>query len=133
MKSLKLKTIYKNRPAIKGPDCVMELSKDYRSYQQECFVVYYLDSAHKVIAREICTIGLLSSCQISPMEVFKRALVHNARAVILSHNHPSGDVKPSKEDYDITRKLKDAGRILGIEVLDHVIVAKNDSYSIEIH
>jgi DNA repair protein RadC len=126
---MKLKTKYKEKIKISGASCINELAQDYRKSKQECFVCFYLDSAHQVIAREVCTIGLLNSCQIDAREVFKRALFHNAKAIILSHNHPSGNLTFSSEDIKVTEQLTKGGEFLGIPVLDHVIVAPGGTFN----
>jgi DNA repair protein RadC len=89
---------------------------------REHFVVYLLDVKHRPIAFEVVTIGILDGSLIHPREVFKAAVCANAAAVILAHNHPSGDPNPSEADKDVTRRLRSAGEILGIPVVDHVIV-----------
>jgi DNA repair protein RadC len=69
--------------------------------------------------------GTLNASLVHPREVFKDAITHSAASVVLAHNHPSGDPEPSEDDLKITRKLVDSGKILGIEVIDHIIIAKN--------
>jgi DNA repair protein RadC len=85
-------------------------------------VVLLLDVKHRVIAEEVVSIGILDGALIHPREVFKAAITANAAAIIVAHNHPSGDLKPSGQDAEVTRRLRKAGEILGIPVVDHVIV-----------
>jgi DNA repair protein RadC len=90
---------------------------------QEVFGILILNTKHKIVAVHEISRGSLNSSIVHPREVFKPAVLHNAAAIICFHNHPSGDPKPSEEDIAITRRLVEAGKILGIEVLDHIIVS----------
>lgn len=96
---------------------------------KEHFMILHLDSKNKVIKDEIVSVGTLNSSLIHPREIFKSAIKDSANSVIVVHNHPSGDPEPSSEDKVVTKKLYDAGELLGIKVLDHVIVGKNGFYS----
>jgi DNA repair protein RadC len=89
----------------------------------EYFVVFDLDVRHRVIARRVVSIGTLSGVEVHPREVFKDAIANSAAAIILAHNHPSGDPTPSREDLALTARLREAGELLGIKVLDHVVLA----------
>lgn len=84
-------------------------------------ICLHLDIKHAVISYEIVSVGSLNFSVVHPREVFKGAFLANAGAVIVYHNHPSGDPEPSAEDITVTKRLVDAGKILGIEVLDHII------------
>ena len=95
----------------------------------EVFVALFLDTQNRTIAIEELFRGTLTQTSVYPREVVKRALYHNAGAVILAHNHPSGNLMASQSDIDLTRKLKEAGKLLDIQVLDHVIVAGQKYYS----
>ena len=89
---------------------------------QECMMVLLLDTKSKVIGvPRVATLGLLDSSPVHPREVFREAVRNGAASVILAHNHPSGDPTPSKEDIDITRCLVEAGKLLGIRVVDHLV------------
>jgi DNA repair protein RadC len=88
-----------------------------------------LTTYNKVIGFEVVSIGSLTESVIHPREVFKSAIVHNARSIVLVHNHPSGDSAPSEEDRKITEVLKQAGALLGINVLDHLIVGDDGYFS----
>ena len=79
----------------------------------------------RVIGKELISVGTLNSSLIHPREVFNPAIKASANSIILVHNHPSGDCKPSNEDKEVTKKLQDAGKIVGINVLDHVIIGKD--------
>ena len=97
---------------------------------QEEFHVVTLDTRHRVIGDHRVTVGTLDASLVHPREVFRPALRDAAAAVLLVHNHPSGDPSPSPEDHAVTRRLEAAGRTLGVEVLDHVVVASSGSASI---
>lgn len=115
-------------PLVRGPDNVYELTRDIRGMNREHFVGFYLNSRNQVLRREIISIGSLNASIVHPREVFLPAVAMSAASIILAHNHPSGDPTPSEEDLAITRRLVDAGRLLGIELLDHVVVAR-DAYA----
>lgn len=97
---------------------------DIRTSKKEHFVIFYLDSRNREIERIIISVGTLNESLVHPREVFETAIAQSARGIILSHNHPSGEVTPSQEDMTVTERLISAGKILGIDVLDHVIVTK---------
>jgi len=106
--------------------------KDMRELPKENLRGIYLNAHHKVIHDEIISIGTVDSNIIHPREVFKPALEYSAVAVILVHNHPSGEINPSQADRDITEQLIKVGKILGIDLLDHVIVTKDNFFSIPV-
>lgn len=107
---------------ILSPREVWEQCKDIGGSKKEHFVVFFLDTQNRAIEREIISLGTLNASLIHPREVFEPAIKHLASHVILAHNHPSGSLEPSEEDIMVTKRLADAGRLLGIEVIDHVIV-----------
>ncbi len=115
-------------PLVRGPESVYELCRDIRGTNREHFVGFYLNSRNQVLRREIISIGSLNASIVHPREVFAPAIAVSAASLVLAHNHPSGDPTPSEEDLAITRRLLEAGRIIGIDVLDHVIVAR-ESYA----
>ncbi len=96
---------------------------------QEEFHVVTLDTKHKPIGTHQVTVGTLDASLVHPREVFRPAIRHAAAAVLLVHNHPSGDPKPSREDQLVTQQLTEAGKLLGIQVLDHIVVARNGCVS----
>lgn len=109
--------------SIKNPRNVYEIASTYlEGADREHFVVMMLDTKNQVIGINTVSIGVLSSCPIHPREVFKPAILANAAGIILLHNHPSGDAGPSHEDILLTDRLKEAGEVLGIKVVDHVIL-----------
>jgi DNA repair protein RadC len=96
---------------------------------KEHFIAILLNTRSKIKNIEIISIGIVNACLIHPREVFKRAILEASSQIIIAHNHPSGDCEPSKEDIEITERLKDAGKIIGIELLDHIVFSSNDYYS----
>ena len=95
----------------------------------EVFAILCLSTKHRVIAYHEVSRGTLDATLVHPREVFKAALLANAAAIILTHNHPSGDPSPSADDVQLTRRLVDAGALLGVDVLDHIIVGDGRYYS----
>ncbi len=94
---------------------------------QEVFGVLILNTKNKIVAVHEISRGTLNSSMVHPREVFKPAVLHNASAIICFHNHPSGDPEPSRDDIEVTKRLVEAGKIMGIEVFDHIIVG-DDRY-----
>lgn len=108
-----------------SPKDVWEEMKDIRDNKKEHFIIFFLDTRNQEISREIISVGSLNANLVHPREVFEPAVRNLAAQIIVAHNHPSGDTEPSKEDLEITQKLVEAGDILGIEIIDHIIVAKD--------
>lgn len=100
---------------------------------REVFVVLFVDSQHRMIADEILFTGTLSQTSVYPREVIKRALYHNAASVIFAHNHPSGVAQPSLADEALTEALKNALKLVDVNVLDHLVIAGNQSFSFVEH
>lgn len=96
---------------------------------REHFVALFLDSRHQVVGYFVVATGTASSCPVGAREVFQAALVAGATALIVAHNHPAGDVTPSPEDRGVTRRLREAGELLAIPVLDHLIIGADRHYS----
>jgi DNA repair protein RadC len=120
------------RCIIRSPKDVADLLRPEIGYQQrEHFVVLFLDTKNRLIAKETIAIGSLNACIVHPREVLKAAIKRSSATIVLSHNHPSGDTNPSQEDIQITTRLIDAGNIIGIEILDHVIVGLDRHYSLK--
>ncbi len=121
----------KNSIRITEAKDVLPFVHAIREKRQEYFVCLSLSGAHEVIQNRVVTVGLLDSNQVHPREVFADPLTDRAAAVIFAHNHPSGNLTPSPEDIALTRRLVDAGRLLGINVLDHLIVTKRGYISLK--
>jgi DNA repair protein RadC len=110
---------------------VLPLLGDIVSKQQEYFVCFSLNGANEVIEKRIVTVGLLDKSQVHPREVFADVITDRAASIVLAHNHPSGELKPSNSDLKIHEQLTEAGKILGIKVLDHIIISKKGYYSFQ--
>jgi DNA repair protein RadC len=122
--------VMENKPTkINSPSDCVPLLGDYRNAETEQFIVITLDGEHKVIETKVISSGILNRAIIHPREVFRSAITDNACSIVIAHNHPSGSLEPSKEDRDITFRLKEAGQLLGIEVLDHIIVSIKGYFS----
>src|ERR1035437_3865833 len=89
---------------------------------KEYFIALHLDGKNRIVCCDICSIGSLNQSIVHPREVYKTALLSSAAAIILMHNHPTGDPTPSREDLEITRRLREAGELLGIKILDHIVI-----------
>jgi len=115
--------------AIRQPGDILPLIQHLSDRKQEHFICVSLNGAHEVIATRVLTVGLLNSSQIHPREVFCDPIVDRACSIVCAHNHPSGNVKPSPEDRRVTEILQDAGKLLGINFLDHIIFSRRAYYS----
>ena len=113
------KEIYINSPE----DIIKELAH-IKENKKENFVVLYLDARNKLIYKETVSIGSLNANLVHPREVFEPAVRYLAAQIVLAHNHPSGDPEPSEDDLEITKRLIESGKILGIEIVDHIIITK---------
>ena len=114
---------------INKPIDVLQLIQHYASRSQEHLITISVNGANEVMNIRVVTIGLLNQTQVHPREVFADIIKDRAYALIIAHNHPSGDLTPSKNDFSITQKIKAAGNILGIHLLDHIIIGKTGYYS----
>jgi len=111
---------------INNPEAVVKVVRSgIRDKAKEHFKLILLNPRNKIIGISTVSVGTLNASLVHPREVFKDAIVHSAASVVLAHNHPSGDPEPSEDDLKITKKLVDCGKILGIEVLDHIVIGKN--------
>ncbi|OPX82447.1 MAG: hypothetical protein A4E52_02055 [Pelotomaculum sp. PtaB.Bin013] len=114
------------RPVIKSPaDAAGLVMEEMRHLDREHFRALLLNTRNQVVANDEVSIGTLNTSSVHPRELFRNAIKRSAASLVLVHNHPSGDATPSKEDLDVTRRLCEAGRIIGIEVLDHIIIGDN--------
>ena len=112
---------------VKTPDDVCQICGDMRDWAQEGFHILSLNTKNRLINRHMVTLGLANASLVHPREVFRPAITDNASAVVLVQNHPSGDPTPSAEDVRITRQLIEAGRIIDIKVVDHIIIGRPDN------
>lgn len=113
------------RPIIDSSEKAAEQLTDIRDKKQEYFVCLTLDGASRLIAKRIITIGTLTASLVHPREVFAEAITDRAASIIVAHNHPSGNLEASQADRDVTERLIEAGELLGITVLDHIIITKS--------
>ena len=120
-----------------GVKCARDVAKFLRSIapnnSQEHFIAVYLDGGHQPIGYSVVSTGLLTSCPVHPREVYQRAILLGSYSVIVAHNHPSDGVEPSAEDVTVTKQLQEAGKVLGIKLLDHVIFTDDNHYSFQEH
>ena len=114
---------------IKNAKDALPYLENIRGEEQEHFKVIFLNGNHKVTGAKVITKGLLNSCSVHPREVFKEAIIRGSASIVIAHNHPSGNTQPIHADREITQKLSEAGEIIGIQVLDHIIVTEEDYYS----
>jgi len=117
-------------PIIDSTEKAVEQLADTRDRKQEYFVCLTLDGANRLIAKRIITIGTLNSSLVHPREVFADAITDRAASIIVAHNHPSGTMQPSDADIEITKRLKETGKLLGINLIDHIIVTKSSFVTI---
>jgi len=110
---------------IDSPEKILPYLEDIRDKKQEYFVLITLDGANRVIKKRIITIGTLTASLVHPREVFAPAIEDRAASIIVAHNHPSGNLDPSSADIEITKRVRKAGELLGINMIDHIIVAKS--------
>ncbi len=118
------------QPIIDSPDRAVEQLADIRDKKQEYFVCLTLDGANRLIAKRIITIGTLTSSLVHPREVFADAITDRAASIIVAHNHPSGNLQASDADRAVTERLQEAGELLGIKLLDHMVVTTKSHASI---
>lgn len=120
-----------DRVVVRGPaDAASLIMSDLQHLDREQFRVILLDTKNHVLGVELVSIGTLNASLVHPREIFKAPIRRSAHAIILVHNHPSGDPTPSAEDWAVTRRLAEAGRLLGIEILDHIIVGDQQYVSL---
>lgn len=118
--------------SIRSPkDAANLLMEDLRYLQKEHFVCLFLNTKNQVLAQETLSMGSLNASLVHPREVFRSAIKRSSASIICAHNHPSGDPTPSREDIDLTKRLVEAGNLIGIDVLDHVIIGDHTYVSLK--
>ncbi|HPD60231.1 MAG TPA: JAB domain-containing protein [Thermodesulfobacteriota bacterium] len=128
IKAKKEKSLVLEKNTVSGPEDAVKIGRKLTGdSDREVFGVVTLSTANTINSIQIVAIGTISSCLVHPREVFKSAILSNAAAIVLFHNHPSGSENVSDDDLAITKKLVEAGNLLGIQVLDHVIIG-NETY-----
>ena len=118
-------------PSITSPADVLNELRHIKDAKKEYFVAVYLNARNQVLKTEVISVGSLNASLVHPREVFAPAVGISAASVILGHNHPSGDVTPSREDIELTRRMVQAGEIMGIEIVDHLIVGSDKFISMK--
>ena len=119
----------KRNAQITSPNDIYTEVRHFASREQEHLIVVLLNGAHEVIGTEVATIGLVNRTLVHPREVFSSAIEKRATAICIAHNHPSGNIMPSEEDKEVTKRLKSSSVILGIKLLDHIIFSQDSYYS----
>ena len=117
------------RPVLQSVNDVAAQALEIRDKKKEYLLAFFLNARHQLIAKEVISIGTLTASLAHPREIFAPAIGQAAAGVILVHNHPSGDPSPSDEDIRLTKRILQAGRIMGIDLLDHLIVAESGCHS----
>ena len=120
---------FKDFAIIDSAEKAAAIVPELKDAKQEHLIVLSLDGANRLIQKRLISIGTLNSSLVHPREVFADPITDRAASIIVIHNHPSGTLEPSDADTQVTKRLKDAGKLLGINLLDHVIVTNNNYYS----
>jgi DNA repair protein RadC len=126
-----LETEDNNLPTIRNAKDAVAQLQELRLAKKEHFAVLYLNARNQLVHKETISIGTLNASLVHPREVFYPAIENLACSIIAAHNHPSGGCEPSEADMELTNRLKECGRIMGIELLDHMIITKNDFFSLK--
>ncbi len=121
----------KSNPIITNAATVYEYLESYRHLDREHFLAVTLDGSNRVIDTHIISIGTLNQSLVHPREVFYRAIQDRAASIIIAHNHPSGTLSPSQADRRLTDRLREVGKLVGIHIVDHIILAPNGFYSFQ--
>lgn len=126
--------VAESAPRMNSPEAVADRVRGRLAHlRREVFLVLQLNVKNDVIAEEIVSQGTINSSIVHPREVFQTAIKNGAAAIIVTHNHPSGDPSPSDEDIQVTKRLVETGKIIGIPLLDHVIIGRGDCFSLKAH
>ena len=132
LQEIRLVCEVRERPSIKircGRDVAGYINGLLKSEHRECFVVVPVNARHEALGYRICAIGTTNACPVSVQEVFLPCILTGAKALVVCHNHPSGDCTPSAEDRRITDRVTEAGELLGCQLLDHIILTASSFYS----
>ena len=120
------RTLFSSKPVSNPEEAVNLIIREFRDLDREIFMVMNLTCHMQVINLDICSVGTLTYTVVHPRDIFKTSILSNAANVMLIHNHPSGELEPSQEDLDMTERMVSAGRVLGIDVVDHLIIGPKD-------
>lgn len=118
-----------NLPTISDTKDAIAHLTDLRNLKKEHFVALYINARNKLTHKEVISVGTLTANLVHPREVFEVAMTHAAVEIVVAHNHPSGDPEPSNADLEITKRLVEAGKLMGIKVLNHIIITKENYFS----
>lgn len=118
-----------NLPTVVTPKDVVAQLTELRHNKKEHFIALYLNARNQLVHKETISMGTLNANLVHPREVFEPAVKYSVANIMVAHNHPSGDPKPSEDDLEITKRLVEAGKMMGVELLDHVIIATNSYFS----
>ena len=121
--------LIKDRIKITCSNDIVKMTEELKDKKQEYFVTFTLDGAHNLIEKRTVFIGTLNQNLVHPREIFADAITDRAAGILLVHNHPSGNTEPSKEDINITDRLIEVGKLIGIDVVDHIIISKDGYFS----
>lgn len=113
------------------PESIFELIRHYGDRMQEHFLCVMLNGAHELMGVNLITVGLVNRTLVHPREVFAEPLKERATAIVIAHNHPSGNLEPSPDDIEVTLRIRKAGMLLGIELLDHLVFSMDDYHSMK--
>lgn len=123
VKLVRESSILYERRSIRSPQDAYDLFKSFlEDKDREHFIVVSLDTKNQPVSINICHIGSLNASIVSPREVMKSAILSSAASIMVAHNHPSGEITESREDVEVTKRLAEAGKLMGIELLDHIII-----------
>lgn len=118
-----------NLPTINDTKDAIAHLTDLRNLKKEHFVALYINARNKLTHKEVVSVGTLTANLVHPREVFEPAMIRAATDIVIAHNHPSGDPEPSNADLEITKRLVEAGKLMGIKVLNHIIITKENYFS----
>lgn len=139
IQNIKLKMVRENigeydaRKAVTSPDEIARMINDtfdLENETKESLVALFFDTKNKLIGADVISVGTVDSSLVSPREILQKALMVNASRIAVAHNHPSGDTTPSKEDIEVTKRLKDACNVMGVNLLDHIIIGYKNHRSL---
>jgi len=123
--------LYKDRKVSSPSDAYILTKGFFECADREQMIVCSLNTKNQPITINVCSVGTLNSSLVHPRELFKPVILSNAASIIIAHNHPSGDPEPSSEDINITNRLKECGKLLGIELIDHIIIGNERFVSLK--
>jgi len=121
--------LIKDRIKISCSNDIIKMTEELKDKKQEYFLTFTLDGAHNLIEKRTVFIGTLNQNLVHPREIFADAITDRAAGILFVHNHPSGNTEPSKEDISINNRLKEVGKLIGIDVVDHIIISKDGYFS----